>query len=65
MWVTNGSGYPAHLEVANLYAHRWRGEEQVGRHVVCHVCGVESNTRNRNGDARFLRAHRRCGFRRR
>lgn len=59
---TSGRGYPPHLVPGNLYTHVWRGREQVGRHTACLVCGVSSNTRNRNGDARFIRAHRRCGF---
>lgn len=59
---TNGRGYPPHLVPGNLYTHVWRGREQVGRHTACLVCEVSSNTRNRNGDARFIRAHRRCGF---
>ena len=54
------SYYPAHLEVGNLHCHHWRGEDQVGRHVRCLACNVTSNTRNRNGDARFIRAHRKC-----
>jgi hypothetical protein len=54
--------YPPHLEVGNLYCHVWRGHEQIGRHVECLVCKVTNNTRNRNGDARFIRRHRRCGF---
>lgn len=60
--LDTGSFYPAHLVVGNLYCHVWRGEQQVGRHVECLVCGITNNTRNRNGDARFVRAHRRCGF---
>lgn len=62
MKVTNGHGYPAHLEPGNFFHHYWRDEQQVGRHTKCLICNVESNTRNRNGDARFIRAHRRCGF---
>lgn len=53
--------YPAHLEVAVLM-HSRRGRQEPGRHVVCLVCGVDSNTRTRNGDAAFLREHRRCGY---
>lgn len=56
------SYYPLHLEVANLICHHWRGERQVGRVVTCLVCNVMSNTRNRNGDAKFIRAHRHCAF---
>jgi hypothetical protein len=62
MLATNGRGYPRHLEPGNLYTHIWKGERQVGRFTRCLACGVESNTRNRNGDARFIRAHRRCGM---
>lgn len=62
MIATNGRGYPPHLEPGNLYCHHWKGEDQVGRHTYCAICDVHSNSRNRNGDARFIRAHRRCGF---
>ena len=55
--------YPPHLEVWNLCCHNWRGQRQPGRFVRCLVCNVASNTRNRNGDARFIRAHRRCALR--
>lgn len=55
--------YPPHLEVATLFFHRWKGRKEVGRYVVCLVCNTESNTRTRRGDARFIRAHRRCAFR--
>lgn len=53
--------YPPHLEVAIL-CHYWKGQQQIGRYVRCSVCGVDSNTRNRNGDARFIRQHRKCGL---
>jgi hypothetical protein len=59
---TTGRGYPAHLEVVNWNCHTWRGQEQIGRVTTCLICGIQSNTRNRNGDARFIRAHRRCGM---
>jgi hypothetical protein len=62
MWATNGNGYPPHLDVGNLYCHHWKGQSQVGRSVKCLACNVESNTRNRNGDAKFIRQHRRCGL---
>lgn len=54
--------YPPHLDVGNLQFHRWKGENQMGRVVTCLVCNITSNTRNRNGDAKFIRAHRRCSF---
>jgi hypothetical protein len=60
--LTRTSFYPPHLEAGNLLCHHWRGEDQIGRHLVCHVCNESNNTRNRNGDARFIRRHRRCGF---
>lgn len=59
---TQGRGYPPHLVPGNLFCHRWHGKVQIGRVTTCQVCGVTSETRNRNGDARFIRAHRRCGF---
>ena len=59
---TTGRGYPPHLKVVNWNGHNWRGTEQIGRIVTCEVCGIRSNTRNRNGDAGFIRQHRRCGF---
>lgn len=62
MLETDGRGYPPHLQVGNLYFHRWRGQDQLGRHIKCLICNVDSNTRTRNGDAKFIRAHRRCGF---
>jgi hypothetical protein len=62
--LTRTSFYPPHLDVGNLYCHRLRGAVQVGRHIVCLVCNESSNSRTRNGDARFILAHKRCGFRR-
>jgi hypothetical protein len=59
---TNGRGYPPHLTPGNLLCHVWKGTQQIGRSTTCLICGVQSNTRNRNGDARFIRAHRRCGL---
>lgn len=52
--------YPPHLEVGNLFCHHWRGRNEVGRHIVCRVCNVSSNARNRRGDARFILAHKHC-----
>lgn len=60
MWSLTRNFYPPHLEVGNLHTHRRKGREEIGRFVVCLACNVESNTRTRNGDARFIRAHRRC-----
>jgi hypothetical protein len=59
---TTGRGYPPHLTVVNWSFHTWRGQEQIGRVTACLICDVQSNTRNRNGDAKFIRAHRRCGM---
>lgn len=52
--------YPPHLEVANLFCHHRKGKSEVGRVITCKVCDMTSNSRTRNGDAKFLRAHRRC-----
>lgn len=58
-WLTH-IFYPPHLEVVNWNSHCWKGVVQPGRCVTCLACNVHNNTRNRNGDARFIRAHRRC-----
>jgi len=59
---TTGRGYPPHLVPGNLYCHHWRGTVQVGRVTTCLVCSIVSETRNRRGDARFIKTHKRCGF---
>lgn len=61
-WELKSNIYPAHLEVDNLFSHNWKGRQQVGCFIRCLVCDVESNTRNRNGDAKFVKKHRRCGL---
>lgn len=60
--LTSTHFYPLHIEAGNFYFHQWKGERQVGRYLKCLVCGITNNTRNRNGDARFIRTHKRCGF---
>lgn len=57
-----GDFYPPHLIVRNWNCHTRLGVETVGRVVTCLVCDVMSNTRSRGGDARFIRAHRRCAL---
>lgn len=59
-WLQRDDFYPPHLTVANWNCHVRKGVETPGRCVTCLACDAHSNTRTRNGDARFIRAHRRC-----
>lgn len=56
--------YPPHLVVRNKHAYYpIDGKPQVGRYCACMVCGeINTRTKSRNGDARFIRKHRRCGL---
>jgi hypothetical protein len=60
--LTRTDFYPPHLTVGNLYTHVRKGVETVGRHITCRVCNINNNNRSRNGDARFIRLHKHCGF---
>jgi hypothetical protein len=52
--------YPPHLVVGNFLYYVRKGVKQIGRHIECLACNVTNNSRTRNGDAKFLKQHRRC-----